>query len=87
MIFKNDDKQLYKNAIMEFQTDETIPEFRSLSLKQIIRLQRIFTFKFYLRPYTIYSMLKNLRFTQIKAILNHPSIKRYFTKNKKWYIE
>lgn len=84
-IFQNDDPQQYEKTIMEFQRDETIPKFRNLSLEQIVRFQRIFTLKFYLRPYTIYSMLKHFRVSQIYAIFKHPFIKRFFVKNKKWY--
>lgn len=84
-IFKNDDRQQYEKAIMEFQQNDTIPKFRALSLKDVIRLQRMFFLKFYLRPRTIYSMLKHFRLSQIYAIFNHPLIKRFFAKDKKWY--
>jgi len=84
-IFKNDDLQQYEKAIMEFQQNDAMPEFRDLSLKAVIRLQRMFYLKFYLRPYTIYSLLKHFRLSQIAAIFNHPYIKRFFVKDKKWY--
>lgn len=84
-IFRNNDRQQYEKAVMEFQQNDTIPKFRELSLEDVIRLQRMFLLKFYLRPYTIYSMLKHFRLSQIYAIFNHPYIKRFFAEDKDWY--
>lgn len=41
-IFQSDDRQQYEKAIMEFQQNDTMPKFRDLSLKDVIRLQRMF---------------------------------------------
>lgn len=75
----------YADRVNEFQKHETVPAFQELSLTRIIELQKRFITKFYLRPRIILSIIMHIRFSQIKAILEHPWIRRWFSKRTEWF--
>jgi anaerobic magnesium-protoporphyrin IX monomethyl ester cyclase len=85
VIFKKSEPEVYKKNVMAFQNDMTVPKFTNLELDDIIKHQKRFLLRFYFRPRIILSFLKSLRFSQIKAIFNHPWITRWFKKDRKWY--
>lgn len=73
----------YRQIIMNFQENEELPKWRDIPLEKLLKLQQKFILKFYLRPKVILSMLMKIRISQIKAFLNHPWIKSWFTKKEK----
>jgi magnesium-protoporphyrin IX monomethyl ester (oxidative) cyclase len=76
-IFKYKNEEIYEKRIMEFQETGLIPKFPDiLPLKEVIKLQKRFILKFYLRATIISSMLRELTLPQIKSILKHPMIRR-----------
>ncbi|MEK6793389.1 MAG: radical SAM protein [Spirochaetota bacterium] len=77
----------YAARVDAFQKNETVPSFQDISLPRIIALQERFIKRFYLRPRVLLSLLLNIRLSQIKAILEHPWIRRWFSKEKQWYDE
>jgi len=76
-IFKHENDKMYRKRIMEFQEYGIIPKYPGvLPLKEVVKLQKRFILKFYLRVTIIFSMLRGLNFKQIKSILRHPMVKR-----------
>jgi len=86
-IFGAGDPATYRANVMAFQEQEIIPPFQEMSLPEIIALQKTFIKRFYLRPRVMWSLLRTMRFSQIKAILRHPHITRWFRRNQKWYAD
>ncbi len=87
IIFNIKNRDVYIKNINEFQKDETIPPFQTMSLKSIIKIQKKFMFKFYLRFQIILSLIKYFRFSQLTAIIRHPWIQRWFKKKVEWYTK
>jgi radical SAM superfamily enzyme YgiQ (UPF0313 family) len=84
-IFQSNDPAEFEKRVMEFQRNDTIPPFPSVSLEKSIAFQKRFIKRFYLRPRILWSMLAHFRLSQLKAILNHPWIRRWFDRKATWY--
>ncbi len=48
-----------------------------LSDKELIKIQRNATLRFYMRPRIIWGLIKNFQWSQIKALLSHPWFKKW----------
>lgn len=77
----DNNSQLDRQLVFKFQDSGYIPKFREMSDTELVALQRQLTFKFYLRPRILWSLIRGLKLSQVKAILNHPYIKNW-TGNK-----
>ncbi len=84
-IFQSNDPAEFEERVMEFQRNDTIPPFPSVSLEKSIAFQKRFIKRFYLRPRIFWSMLVHFRLSQLKAILQHPWIRRWFDRKATWY--
>ncbi len=59
-------------------------EHSLLSDKELIKIQRNATLRFYMRPRIIWGLIKNFQWSQIKALLSHPWFKKWG--DIKWII-
>lgn len=84
-IFHSDDPAEFEKRVMDFQQNETIPPFPSVPLEKSIAFQKRFIKRFYFRPRIFWSMLVHFRLSQLKAILQHPWIRRWFDRKQTWY--
>jgi len=85
VIFEENVPERYAENVSRFQTSQYVPPFQEMSLEEIVSLQKEFIRRFYLRPSILCELLKNLKFSQIKAILRHPFIVRWFNRKQKWF--
>ena len=84
-IFGSKGGKEYKNNVNKFQEYGTIPKFNGMELKEILKLQRKFLLKFYLRPKIVWQLISNIKFSQIIAILRHPFITKWLSFKKNRY--
>ena len=84
-IFHVEDTKFYEEHVMKFQEGEHIPRFHGFTVDEMYKIQREFLTRFYFRPGVIWSLLKEMRFSQMRALFINPDIRMWFKKEKKWY--
>jgi radical SAM superfamily enzyme YgiQ (UPF0313 family) len=63
---------------------EDADESSTLPNAELVKIQRNATLRFYLRPRIIWNMLKHFRWSQLRAIWNHPWVQRWVNGLARW---
>lgn len=87
-LFKVNDTEAYYRNVSNYLDKGEIPTInKALSSEQIHNYQKKMMKSFYLKPGVMLSLLSNFKLSQLQAILNHPSIKRWFKKDHASYLD
>lgn len=87
-LFDKRNEKEYKKLIHNYLYKGEIPKItKYLSYSQVHDYQKKMINAFYFRPRTLFSLLRNLKFSQLKAILSHPLIRRWFDNKHDRYLE
>lgn len=73
----------YERNIKHFQKTETSPKFRKMDIKEMVKMQEAFLFSFYLRPKVIFSMLRGISVSQVRALLSHPTLSNFLRRQER----
>jgi len=85
IIYDKANKKAYKNNVLKFQQNGFVPDFQTLSLTEIYKVQRKFLFDFYFRPKILYDLLKSFKISQLITLFKHPFFKKWMVFKKDWY--
>lgn len=87
IVFEANDSVKYEKNVMLFQENGYIPPFHKVDRKKIIKIQRKFILRFFLRFKILLSMVENIRISQLKAILHHPWVENFILRKDYDYNE
>ncbi|MBD3355134.1 radical SAM protein [Candidatus Woesearchaeota archaeon] len=86
-LFDINDPEKYPENIRNYLYNGHIPKInKEITYKQIHRYQKKMLRSFYFRPSIALNIISRLKFSQVKAILNHPFIRRWFDRDHASYL-